>query len=849
MAQVYVKYNPYRLRTQIAVNGHEIETDSSLYKLVKGKRLQEWIGKFPQMLRTEFNSIEFDLEFSGMNLDWDDFQESFRQAENAGIIRIQGLHFEEIQSDEEVADKIGQIFCDLQEGPIDDFRDTKLLKAFDNVQNAVFPINVIATMSAGKSTLINALLHKKLMPSKSEACTAAIIEILDRNTAVFSADVFDKQGEFLLDVKELTYDIMSELNEDERVSRIEAEGNIPFLDSRSMALMLVDTPGPNNSQNQAHKNTTYQAIRDDSNNLILYVLNGTQLKTKDDARLLRYAAGQIKKGGKQVRDRFLFVVNKMDEFNPEEEDIAKTILSVKDYLSQYGIEDPQIFPCSAFAALNIRTYLKDIDIGRLTWEQMSQMPSAAGDTLPMIYKFVNHKSMHLEQYSTLSPSAQSELNYRLMKAQERGDIKEQALIHCGICSIEAAITAYVKKYAKTKKIKDLAETFEEVLESSQVLVKAKTEVAKNEEAARECAKRAALVKEMIEDGKEAEKFKEKIAQLNPMGMITDKAEKLKESASAKTVAIFRRYGETITSREEAKRLVSQFADMSSDSIAEISSELESVIHHEVVDTGEKILMEYQEKLFRLDESAASMHLDFATVDLVKGVLSSMRETVKGWNSDEFAADAVKDVGKTEYETRTYYEKTGQKEEEIITGSHQEKIGTRKVKTGSHRQKVGTKKVKNPKKQTLFGFLKFWEEDYIEEAVYKDIDDYEDEDVYETVMDYKTIMRDVYELREETIEKFSAETDLIQTGLIRRFRQNLDEGIESALAYAYEQVSGMKKQFASSFDALDRLIEQKYNELDQCANNQSLREAELEKNQNLLNWIAGYREMIDKILDM
>ncbi len=260
-------------------------------------------------------------------------------------------------------------------------------------------------------------------------------------------------------------------------------------------------------------------------------------------------------------------------------------------------------------------------------------------------------------------------------------------------------------------------------------------------------------------------------------------------------------------------------------------------------------MEYQEKLFRLDESAASMHLDFATVDLVKGVLSNMRETVKGWNSDEFAADTVKDVGKTEYETRTYYEKTGQKEEEIIAGSHQEKIGTRKVKTGSHRQKVGTKKVKNPKKQTLFGFLKFWEEDYIEEAVYKDIDDYEDEDVYETVMDYKTIMRDVYELREETIEKFSAETDLIQTGLIRRFRQNLDEGIESALAYAYEQVSGMKKQFASSFDALDRLIEQKYNELDQCANNQRLREAELEKNQKLLNWIVGYREMIDKILDM
>jgi len=41
VAQVYVKYNPYRLRTQIGVNGHKIETDSTLYKIVKGKRMQE----------------------------------------------------------------------------------------------------------------------------------------------------------------------------------------------------------------------------------------------------------------------------------------------------------------------------------------------------------------------------------------------------------------------------------------------------------------------------------------------------------------------------------------------------------------------------------------------------------------------------------------------------------------------------------------------------------------------------------------------------------------------------------------------------------------------------------------
>ena len=44
MTHVYVKYNPYRMETQIYVNGKKIEDDSILYKVVRGKRLQEWVG-------------------------------------------------------------------------------------------------------------------------------------------------------------------------------------------------------------------------------------------------------------------------------------------------------------------------------------------------------------------------------------------------------------------------------------------------------------------------------------------------------------------------------------------------------------------------------------------------------------------------------------------------------------------------------------------------------------------------------------------------------------------------------------------------------------------------------------
>lgn len=137
------------------------------------------------------------------------------------------MEFSEGKSDETVSDKIVSVFTDLQEGPVDDFRDPKLIRAFSNINNSVFPINVIATMSSGKSTLINALLGKKLMPSKNEACTATITEILDNDMEIFAAVVHDEDDVVLQNIPELTYDIMSELNDDENVHRISATGNIP----------------------------------------------------------------------------------------------------------------------------------------------------------------------------------------------------------------------------------------------------------------------------------------------------------------------------------------------------------------------------------------------------------------------------------------------------------------------------------------------------------------------------------------------------------------------------------------------------------------------------------------------
>ena len=92
--------------------------------------------------------------------------------------------------------------------------------------------------------------------------------------------------------------------------------------------------------------------------------------------------------------------------------------------------------------------------------------------------------------------------------------------------------------------------------------------------------------------------------------------------------LFMSYGDKITSRDDAKRLVKQFSTFSSDAIAELTSDLESLINREIVETGEILLHEYQNKLLCIDNSVVGAELDFDTVDLIKGTLGNMREMWK-----------------------------------------------------------------------------------------------------------------------------------------------------------------------------------------------------------------------------
>ena len=202
MKKVYIKYNPYKVETEVMLEGKELKVLD-----LTDKRLQEWIEDFPRILFEECNTLEeeFEITFKGTSLDYEDVEFVIENARREGIETENGKVFPENvkmhvihEAVQELGDKekaIEEIFYDIQNGPFQELNDKSLKHSFEMALSEKFPVNVIATMSAGKSTLINALLRKKLMPAKQEACTAIVTEITDKDKDIFEARIFDKNNQ------------------------------------------------------------------------------------------------------------------------------------------------------------------------------------------------------------------------------------------------------------------------------------------------------------------------------------------------------------------------------------------------------------------------------------------------------------------------------------------------------------------------------------------------------------------------------------------------------------------------------------------------------------------------------
>ena len=480
MTNFSIEYNPYLVKCIFKLNGKVLNSNNRI-GAKSNERLQILLGELGNwkgLLREIDNRCDDDkilLHFKGRKIDYDDLRYTLQLYPEKEKFQ---LSFEEVsKNDNNIIAALDKIFAEIKEKNIPEFKvpnkDGKdIFAAYEEVKNGIFEVSVIATMSSGKSTLINALLHTELLPSANDACTATIARILDNDDMDgYEAECYAADEKTIIHRRSIVdAEKLEKYNSDKNVAYIDIEGNIPAIDSDKIRLCLRDTPGPNNSRDENHGRLT-QSIIKRTNAVVLYIINATNNGVKDDKALLQSIAAEMARAGKQSRDRFIFVINKCDELDEEKgETIEKLLQNTREYLKECGITEPTLIPTSARLALLVR---KDRNHEHLSRKEKKE--------LDQVEDFVENELLHFEKYATLTPTVREYLQKQVDKYHENEDDWDlEAVIHSGVPAVEQTIKEYIDKYAYPIKINDAITDIVRILDELDMRAKFAESLAKDE---------------------------------------------------------------------------------------------------------------------------------------------------------------------------------------------------------------------------------------------------------------------------------------------------------------------------------------------------------------------------------
>ena len=198
-----------------------------------------------------------------------------------------------------------------------------------------YTILVTATMSAGKSSIVKALVGKEICRAENMACTDKIHVITGTKN---ETGCMIHQGRKF--AAEVTLDVLN---------KAEAPNDNGYITTslyfygvlQGMMIALKDSPGINSSMDISHKLITEREVKNGRYDLLLYVMNATQLGTEDDNRYLDF----IKKNVDS--QKIIFVLNKIDQIDPDKEYIEKIMDDVRQYIHSKGFNHPILCPVSA----------------------------------------------------------------------------------------------------------------------------------------------------------------------------------------------------------------------------------------------------------------------------------------------------------------------------------------------------------------------------------------------------------------------------------------------------------------------------------------------------------------------
>ena len=274
-----------------------------------------------------------------------------------------------------------------------------------------------ANMSAGKSTLINALIGKKVNKSQSMACTAKLHYIW--NKAFEDGLTAEDDNVLNLDANYMTLMTDDAGNES---SKISVGTYFRLMCGQSGPLCLQDTPGVNSALDEVHGRITKEAVEKGDFDRLVYVVNAGAIATNDEHAYMTYLAET------RGKEPMVFAVNKLDGFRAGEDSISGSLEGIREDIRRLGFENAVVCPVSAYAGYLAKKALFD---GGLEEEEQ--------DELDVMCRIFRRKEYDLSAYY---PREVKEVCEKI--AADQADLHRQKyvrlLLQCGILPLEYILT-------------------------------------------------------------------------------------------------------------------------------------------------------------------------------------------------------------------------------------------------------------------------------------------------------------------------------------------------------------------------------------------------------------------------
>lgn len=590
------------MKSTVIVDGREIQKnkhcDSNLKKYLDSSihmPIQAWIDPIDRdnwkgLLETLCCMGDKDIvvEFAGRAVDYESIKKSLvaqNERRNCGaklkFCELTDEIIPDTKMKENIEEVIGIMLTEKFQKIVDESKSKDLIEkyrhlkeTYDEIETEEFRIVFTGTYSSGKSSTINALLGKNLLPTASGTCTSKVCRIIHSNDIEGIAKV-----RYLINGKTKEYSCQTDVQVQDKIQGAEdaVEAIEVYTDlsklypdgmERDFNLVIIDTPGSDSAtgndtkktgevskhlSSKSHIEITKEVLKSKQKEMVVLISDD---KVEDDniVELLDIIEESAERDDGAFNDRFLFVMNMCDSLTYSNKGetldnyIKNFIVNIKKVPNSTRIRNivnPRIFPITsgaALAVLNGFTEEPEITEGtskkaelygyyesfckKIYYYNPAKLSDDFDKHIEMIKgQYQNYHNYCLEEKSSVSEAIKYDYSKQL---QREISLPERVLIHSGIPALRDAIREYISSYAYPIKVRELLKCFTDILRELENLNREELETLK--EAKKSYEEAASLHEKIEKEEREQEKRKDILLNINrKMEGVKRKVDEIKET--------------------------------------------------------------------------------------------------------------------------------------------------------------------------------------------------------------------------------------------------------------------------------------------------------------------------------